>query len=69
MTEIVNLRLARKRKRRADKESTADENRIQHGRSAAEKAQASDQRALLSNRLEAHRRDPARNADADDEPP
>jgi hypothetical protein len=57
MTEIVNLRLARKRRRRADKEKDAAETRIQHGRSAGERAEASSERALLTKRLDGHRRE------------
>ena len=38
MAEIVNLRLARKRKLRADRESVAATNRALHGRSKAERA-------------------------------
>ena len=35
--EIVNLRQARKQKARSDKERAADQNRITHGRTKAEK--------------------------------
>ena len=35
--EIVNLRMARKRRNRADREKTAEQNRIEHGRSKAER--------------------------------
>jgi len=37
MTEIVNLRQARKRKRRADKDQQAAENRAKFGRTKGEK--------------------------------
>ncbi len=37
MAEIVNLRLARKAKKRADKAIEADANRARHGRTKAEK--------------------------------
>lgn len=37
MSDIVNLRMARKRKARADKEQLATENRALHGRTKAEK--------------------------------
>lgn len=36
MAEIVNLRLARKAKKRADKAIEADANRARHGRTKAE---------------------------------
>ncbi len=35
--EIINLRMARKQKARADKERAADANRLAHGRTKAEK--------------------------------
>jgi hypothetical protein len=38
MSSVVNLRLARKRKTRAEKEQAASENRALHGRSKAEKS-------------------------------
>ncbi|MDQ2634589.1 MAG: DUF4169 family protein [Pseudomonadota bacterium] len=37
MTNLVNLRMARKRKARDEKEQAASENRALHGRSKAEK--------------------------------
>ena len=36
--EVVNLRMARKRRARADKEASAQENRVRHGRTGAQKA-------------------------------
>jgi hypothetical protein len=52
MAEIVNLRQARKRKARADKETRAAENRIVFGRTKAERDKITAER-----RLESHRRD------------
>ncbi len=57
MDEIVSLRLARKRRRRAEKEDAAAQNRLTHGRSKAEKTQTAEIRTLDEKRLEAHRRD------------
>jgi len=57
MVEIVNLRQARKRKKRVERERTAEENRARFGRSKAEAAQEAAQRALEGARLDAHRRD------------
>ena len=57
MAEIVNLRQARKRKRRYAKERIADENRRAHGRSSAEKTETALTRSLDDKRLEAHRRE------------
>ena len=37
MSDVVNLRIARKRKARAEKEQAAGESRALHGRSKAEK--------------------------------
>ena len=37
MADIINLRQARKHKRRADKEQQAAENRAKHGRTKGEK--------------------------------
>lgn len=37
MSEIINLRLARKAKKRATAEQDAEENRTRHGRTKAEK--------------------------------
>jgi Domain of unknown function (DUF4169) len=60
MTEIVNLRLARKRRRRAEKDEAATANRLAHGRSKAEKTRADRVGALDATRLEGHRREPGR---------
>lgn len=38
MAEIVNLRQFRKRAERAEKEKTAEQNRLSHGRTKAEKS-------------------------------
>lgn len=60
MTEIVNLRQARKHKARSEKERIAAENRAIHGRSKAER----ERKALLEGKaaafLDAHRRSPGR---------
>jgi hypothetical protein len=55
MAEIVNLRMARKRNARAEKERTASENRAVHGLSKAERQglKADGDRAKLS--LDRHR--------------
>ena len=57
MVEIVNLRQARKRKKRVERERTAEENRARFGRSKAEATRETAQRALEDARLGAHRRD------------
>jgi hypothetical protein len=60
MADVINLRQARKRKRRADGEAEAAENRVRHGRSAAEKARLSAERSREDKGLEAHRREGGR---------
>ena len=55
--EIVNLRHARKRRRRQDKDAAAAENRSRFGRPKATK-QRDEQEAERANRqLDGHRRD------------
>ena len=57
MAEIINLRRARKRKERAEKEAQAAENRIAFGRTKAERALSEARKDLATRRLEAHKRD------------
>jgi hypothetical protein len=57
MAEIVNLRQARKQKARAEKEARASDNRIQFGRTKAEKKLTKAERDMAARRLDAHKRD------------
>lgn len=57
MADIVNLRLARKQKARAEKEAAAAENRVRFGRSKAERELEEAQKTLADRRIEAHKRD------------
>ena len=57
MAELVNLRQARKRKRRDDKRREAAANRVLHGRTAAERARSRLEQELGEKRLDEHRRD------------
>lgn len=57
MAEIVNLRIARKRKARAEKEKAADENRVRHGLSKPQRIAAETMREREAALHEAHRRD------------
>ena len=57
MAEIVNLRMARKRKTRADREQAAQDNRILHGRGKAERLASKAQRERETSLHEAHRRE------------
>ena len=56
MTNVVNLRIARKRKARAEKEQVASENRVVHGRSKAEKLRDRTQAESAATFVEGHRR-------------
>ncbi len=58
MGEVVNLRQARKRKKRAEKEVDAAESRVIHGRSAAERIIKQRAEALAAKHLDGHRREP-----------
>jgi hypothetical protein len=55
MSNVVNLRMARKRKARADKEQAASENRALHGRSMAEKQRDRMLAEKAENFVEGHR--------------
>lgn len=59
MAEIVNLRMARKRKAQADRQRTAEQNRARHGRGKADRdaAEAVERKAAALH--EAHRREPS----------
>ena len=63
MGEVVNLRRARKRQSNAKAEAEAAANRIAHGVSKNERAKTEAERALVSSRLEAHRRPERGDAD------
>ena len=58
MGDVVNLRLARKRKARAVKEQEAAENRARFGRTSDEKVAGRLTAELEQRRLDAHLRDP-----------
>ncbi len=55
MADIVNLRLVRKRKARADREATAEANRILFGRTGAERAHARSEAENAARHLDGHR--------------
>ena len=57
MGEIVNLRMARKRKAREDAARNAEQNRITFGRTKHERELTEAERALEAKKLEAHRRE------------
>lgn len=57
MAEIFNLKRARKAKTRADAEAKAQQNRVAHGRSKAERRAADAEAARDVARHEGHRRE------------
>ena len=57
MADILSLSKARKAKARADKESTAEANRLAFGRTKAEKQQTAAEKALSDKKIDAHKRD------------
>ncbi|MVA97179.1 DUF4169 family protein [Nitratireductor sp. CAU 1489] len=57
MAEIVNLRLARKRADRAEREKRADENRARHGRTKMQKQTEARVEKTARMALDGHRRD------------
>jgi hypothetical protein len=63
MAEIVNLRLARKARRRAKAAGAAAENRARSGRSAAERRFDRVHKAAVERKLDSHRLDSAGDRD------
>ncbi len=57
MGDVVNLRTARKRKARADKERQAAENRILHGRTKSESTVVRSINEAMKARHDAHLRE------------
>ncbi len=58
MGEVVNLRLARKRKARADREKNAERNRVEHGVSRRQREAAAAEKQRAERTHESHRRGP-----------
>jgi hypothetical protein len=54
MGEIVNLRRARKTKKRAEDARTADQNRIAFGRTKDERTLSEKEKTLAARRLDGH---------------
>ena len=57
MADILSLSKARKAKARAEKDATAEANRVKFGRTRAEKQQASAEKSLSDRKIDAHKRD------------
>lgn len=55
MAEIINLRQARKRKRRAEKDAQAETNRSLFGRTKSEKKLTEAEREKAQRELDAHK--------------
>lgn len=58
MADVVNLRIARKRKARAGKDQAASENRAFHGRTGLEKRRDRLEREKSASFVESHRLEP-----------
>ncbi len=58
MAEIVNLRIARKARARADKDAAASVNRRLFGQTKDEKRAAREEQARLDRTLDGAKRDP-----------
>jgi hypothetical protein len=58
MTEVVNLRTARKQKARADARAAAATNAAKHGLSKADRALQQAKAEQAARRLDGHRREP-----------
>lgn len=59
MTQIINLRTARKQTARTKARQLADANAAKHGRSKAERALQHARTVKADAQLDAHKRDPA----------
>ncbi len=57
MADIINLRMARKAKARAEDQAQAQGNRARHGRTKAEKALADAERDRIDRNLDGSRRE------------
>lgn len=64
--EIVNLRQARKRQARSEKESAAERNRFEHGRTRREKNLTAALNRKAAERLEAGRIEQVENPSSDE---
>ncbi|MGB3537250.1 MAG: DUF4169 family protein [Mesorhizobium sp.] len=63
MADIVNLRMARKHKARADKERVAEQNRALHGRSRIERERDRQEVEKAEKFIDGHRRSPVTGSD------
>lgn len=68
MAEIINLNRARKSRAAAEKKAMAATNRSKHGRTKAEATLNEAEKSLMSDKLDAHRRDRPEDGDSDPDP-
>ncbi|MFN6979257.1 MAG: DUF4169 family protein [Gemmobacter sp.] len=68
MSDIVNLRAARKARARAEARRQADANAALHGRSRAQRAAEEAERIAAARRLDGHRRAGDEDSSAGDAP-
>ena len=57
MTQVVNLRQARKRRERAEARKAADENAARHGLAKAERARQEAEAKAARRKLDGHERE------------
>ncbi len=57
MAEVINLRLARKARQRADSARTAEQNRARHGQTKAEREAARRAAEQSARRIDGHKRE------------
>jgi len=57
MAQIINLRQARRKREKAEREATAEQNRILHGRTKAEKLRDKAIKETANKQLDGHRLD------------
>lgn len=63
MADTVNLRQARKRKARDEKDAKAAQNRVAFGRTKTERGVSDAKNAIDIKRIDSHKRDGARRKD------
>lgn len=59
MAEVINLRLARKARQRADSARAAEQNRARHGQTKAERAASRETAERAERTLDGHKREDA----------
>ncbi|MEQ1900487.1 MAG: DUF4169 family protein [Devosia sp.] len=57
MSGLLSLTKARKAKARAEKDATAEANRLKFGRTKAEKAKAAAEKSIADKIIDAHKRE------------